>query len=237
MNPNGGAIALGHPLGMCGARLALTAAIEPRRARRAPRLCTMCIGVGQGIALDPGSADDKTEAEEMLELKPPRDRDPIEIASRDEIAACRPRGCGGPCATPTRTSRTTGEARRAACTRRPPRAGRPAPVPVHDQGGPARQLSLRHVRRAARAGGADPRLSGTTGKPTVVGYTKRDIDIWADVMARSIRASGGRPGMKVHVAYGYGLFTGGLGAHYGAERLGCTVIPFGAAGRPSGRCS
>jgi phenylacetate-CoA ligase len=67
--------------------------------------------------------------------------------------------------------------------------------------------------------------SGTTGKPTVVGYTKRDIDIWADVVARSIRASGGRPGMKLHNAYGYGLFTGGLGAHYGAERLGCTVIP------------
>jgi phenylacetate-CoA ligase len=67
--------------------------------------------------------------------------------------------------------------------------------------------------------------SGTTGKPTVVGYTKRDIDMWADVVARSIRAAGGRPGMKVHVAYGYGLFTGGLGAHYGAERLGCTVIP------------
>ena len=67
--------------------------------------------------------------------------------------------------------------------------------------------------------------SGTTGKPTVVGYTKRDIDTWADVVARSIRASGARPGMKVHVAYGYGLFTGGLGAHYGAERLGCMVIP------------
>lgn len=67
--------------------------------------------------------------------------------------------------------------------------------------------------------------SGTTGKPTVVGYTKRDIDTWADVVARSIRAAGGRPGMKIHIAYGYGLFTGGLGAHYGAERLGCTVIP------------
>ena len=67
--------------------------------------------------------------------------------------------------------------------------------------------------------------SGTTGKPTVVGYTKRDIDMWADVVARSIRAAGGRPGMRVHIAYGYGLFTGGLGAHFGAERLGCTVIP------------
>ena len=67
--------------------------------------------------------------------------------------------------------------------------------------------------------------SGTTGKPTVVGYTQEDIEIWADLMARSIRASGGRSGDKVHVAYGYGLFTGGLGAHYGAERLGCTVIP------------
>ncbi|MGW1893872.1 phenylacetate--CoA ligase PaaK [Streptomyces sp. NPDC002004] len=67
--------------------------------------------------------------------------------------------------------------------------------------------------------------SGTTGRPTVVGYTDRDLSTWADVVARSIRAAGGRPGMKVHVAYGYGLFTGGLGAHYGAERLGCTVIP------------
>lgn len=67
--------------------------------------------------------------------------------------------------------------------------------------------------------------SGTTGAPTVVGYTGRDLDTWADVVARSLRAAGGRPGDKVHVAYGYGLFTGGLGAHYGAERLGCTVIP------------
>jgi phenylacetate-CoA ligase len=67
--------------------------------------------------------------------------------------------------------------------------------------------------------------SGTTGRPTVVGYTQRDIDTWADLMARSIRASGGRPGDLVHIAYGYGLFTGGLGAHYGAERLGCTVVP------------
>ena len=67
--------------------------------------------------------------------------------------------------------------------------------------------------------------SGTTGKPTVVGYTQADIDTWADLVARSIHASGGRPGDIVHVAYGYGLFTGGLGAHYGAEKLGCTVIP------------
>ncbi|MCB1387205.1 MAG: phenylacetate--CoA ligase [Nitratireductor sp.] len=67
--------------------------------------------------------------------------------------------------------------------------------------------------------------SGTTGKPTVVGYTKNDIDTWAGVVARSMRASGTRPGDIVHVSYGYGLFTGGLGAHYGAEKLGCTVIP------------
>src|SRR3978361_96045 len=67
--------------------------------------------------------------------------------------------------------------------------------------------------------------SGTTGRPTVVGYTERDIDTWATVMARSIRAAGGRAGDRLHNAYGYGLFTGGLGAHYGAEKLGCTVIP------------
>ena len=67
--------------------------------------------------------------------------------------------------------------------------------------------------------------SGTTGKPTVVGYTAGDVDVWAQLMARSIYAAGGRPGDVAHVAYGYGLFTGGLGAHYGAERLGCTVVP------------
>jgi len=67
--------------------------------------------------------------------------------------------------------------------------------------------------------------SGTTGQPTVVGYTQGDINMWSSVVARSLRAAGVRPGMKVHVAYGYGLFTGGLGAHYGAEALGCTVIP------------
>jgi phenylacetate-CoA ligase len=67
--------------------------------------------------------------------------------------------------------------------------------------------------------------SGTTGRPTVVGYTENDLSMWADVVARSIRAAGARPGHKVHISYGYGLFTGGLGAHYGAERAGCTVIP------------
>ncbi|MDP3535754.1 MAG: phenylacetate--CoA ligase PaaK [Halomonas sp.] len=67
--------------------------------------------------------------------------------------------------------------------------------------------------------------SGTTGQPTVVGYTQKDVDVWSDVVARSIRAAGGSRNDKVHVAYGYGLFTGGLGAHYGAERLGCAVIP------------
>ncbi len=74
--------------------------------------------------------------------------------------------------------------------------------------------------------------SGTTGRPTVVGYTEKDIDTWATVMARSIRAAGGRPGDKLHNAYGYGLFTGGLGAHYGAEKLGCTVIPISGGMTP-----
>ncbi len=74
--------------------------------------------------------------------------------------------------------------------------------------------------------------SGTTGKPTVVGYTRNDIDVWATVVARSIRASGGGRGDKVHVAYGYGLFTGGLGAHYGAERLGAMVIPMSGGQTP-----
>ena len=76
--------------------------------------------------------------------------------------------------------------------------------------------------------------SGTTGKPTVVGYTANDITMWAHCVARSIRAAGARPGDKVHVSYGYGLFTGGLGAHYGAEHLGLTIIPFG--GGQTERC-
>ena len=75
--------------------------------------------------------------------------------------------------------------------------------------------------------------SGTTGKPTVVGYTQNDIDTWAHVVARSIRAAGARPGDMVHVSYGYGLFTGGLGAHYGAERAGCTVVPMSGGDRKS----
>ncbi|MER7564487.1 phenylacetate--CoA ligase PaaK [Streptomyces sp. NPDC097941] len=75
-----------------------------------------------------------------------------------------------------------------------------------------------HVRRIHAS-------SGTTGRPTVVGYTENDLSLWADMVARSLRAAGARPGDVVHVAYGYGLFTGGLGAHYGAERLGCTVVP------------
>ena len=74
--------------------------------------------------------------------------------------------------------------------------------------------------------------SGTTGRPTVVGYTEGDLDTWATVVARSIRAAGGRPGDGVHIAYGYGLFTGGLGAHYGAEKLGCTVIPISGGMTP-----
>src|ERR1700686_2261502 len=79
--------------------------------------------------------------------------------------------------------------------------------------------------------------SGTTGKPIVVGYTRADIDTWSDVMARSIRAAGGRTGMIMHNAYGYGLFTGGIGAHYGAEKLGCTVVPVsgGMTARPGMR--
>ena len=74
--------------------------------------------------------------------------------------------------------------------------------------------------------------SGTTGKPTVVGYTASDLDTWAGLVARCIRAAGGMPGDIIHIAYGYGLFTGGLGAHYGAERLGCTVVPMSAGQTP-----
>ena len=88
------------------------------------------------------------------------------------------------------------------------------------------------VRSVRRDGGAWVHASsGTTGKPTVVGYTRGDIDTWADLVARSLRACGVRPGMLVHISVGYGLFTGGIGMHYGAERLGCTWYPWPAAWR------
>ncbi|MGL5735020.1 MAG: phenylacetate--CoA ligase PaaK [Beijerinckiaceae bacterium] len=164
----------------------------------------------------------------MQDLTPPRaSLDPIEIASRDEIAALQL----------LRLKATLQKAY--------------APVPHYrksfDAAGvhPDDLKSLADLAKFPFMGKAELRdnypfglfavpreqvarvhaSSGTTGKPTVVGYTKADIDTWANLVARSIRASGGRPGMICHIAYGYGLFTGGLGAHYGAERLGCTVIP------------
>jgi phenylacetate-CoA ligase len=164
----------------------------------------------------------------MLDLTPPRaSLDPIEIASRDEIAALQ-------------LVRLQDTLRRAY-----------ANVPHYRKSFDAAGVHPDDCRRladlakfpfTAKADLRDnypfgmfavPRervarvhaSSGTTGKPTVVGYTANDIAMWAEVMARSMRASGARPGMICHVAYGYGLFTGGLGAHYGAEKLGCTVIP------------
>jgi phenylacetate-CoA ligase len=164
----------------------------------------------------------------MLDLTPPRaSLDPIEIASRDEIAALQL----------ARLKATLKHAYESVLHYRKSfdAAG------VH----PDDCRSLADLARFPFTTKADLRdnypfgmfavpreklarvhaSSGTTGKPTVVGYTAGDVAMWADVMARSIRASGGRPGMTCHVAYGYGLFTGGLGAHYGAERLGMTVVP------------
>ncbi len=164
----------------------------------------------------------------MLDLTPKKsDLDPIEIASRDEIAAL--------------------QLKRLKWTLRHVYDNVPHYWKKFDEAGvhPDDLKSLSDLAKFPFTTKADLRAnypfgmfavpreqvmrvhasSGTTGKPTVVGYTKNDIDMWAELMARSIRASGGRPGMSVHVAYGYGLFTGGLGAHYGVERMGCTVIP------------
>ncbi len=164
----------------------------------------------------------------MEDLTPPKDLlDPIEIASRDEIAALQ-------------LERLTWSLRQAYDNVPHYRSAFEA-AGVH----PDDLTSLGDLARFPFTTKADLRdnypfglfavpreqvvrihaSSGTTGKPTVVGYTRNDIEVWSQVMARSIRASGGRPGDIVHVAYGYGLFTGGLGAHYGAERLGCTVVP------------
>ena len=164
----------------------------------------------------------------MLDLTPPRSTlDPIELASRDEIAALQ-------------LGRLQDTLRRA--YRNVPHYRKSFDVAgVH----PDDCRSLADLAKFPFTAKADLRdnypfgmfavpreqvvrvhaSSGTTGKPTVVGYTAADVAMWAEVMARSMRASGARPGMVCHVAYGYGLFTGGLGAHYGAERLGCTVVP------------
>ncbi|MFO0292656.1 MAG: phenylacetate--CoA ligase PaaK [Rhodospirillales bacterium] len=164
----------------------------------------------------------------MLDLTPPRaSLDPIEIASRDEIAALQ-------------LARLKATLQRAW-------ANVPHYRKAFDAAGvhPDDCRTLADLAKFPFTTKADLRdnypfgmfavpreqvarvhaSSGTTGKPTVVGYTANDVSMWADVMARSMRASGARPGMICHVAYGYGLFTGGLGAHYGAERLGLTVVP------------
>jgi phenylacetate-CoA ligase len=164
----------------------------------------------------------------MLDLTPPRaSLDPIEIASRDEIAALQ-----------LQRLRTT---LRHAYDNVPHYRSAFDVAGVH----PEDCRTLADLAKFPFTQKADLRdnypfglfavpkdriarvhaSSGTTGKPTVVGYTRNDIDMWAEVVARSIRAAGGRAGMTCHIAYGYGLFTGGLGAHYGAERLGCTVVP------------
>ncbi len=164
----------------------------------------------------------------MLDLTPAKgDLDPIEIASRDEIAAL--------------------QLQRLKATLRRVYDNVPAYWKKFDAAGvhPDDLKSLADLAKFPFTSKEDLRAnypfglfavpqedivrihasSGTTGKPTVVGYTKGDIEVWAEVVARSIRASGGRRGMKLHNAYGYGLFTGGLGLHYGAERLGMAVIP------------
>jgi phenylacetate-CoA ligase len=164
----------------------------------------------------------------MLDLTPRKsDLDPIEIASRDEIAALQ-------------LARLKQTLRRTYANVSHFRAKCEAAEVVLDDCRTMSDLArfpfttktdLRETYPFGMVAVPQERIarihasSGTTGKPTVVAYTKGDVDMWSDVMARSIRAAGGRPGMKVHVAYGYGLFTGGLGAHYGAERLGCAVIP------------
>ena len=159
----------------------------------------------------------------------PGDLEPIERAPSTSCARCSSSGCGGRCGTRTTTCRTTGAAFDAAGVHPDDLQGprRPGPVPVHRP----RRTCATTTRsacspcRASRSSRIHA-SSGTTGKPTVVGYTaRRHPAPGPRLMARSIRAAGGRPGDVVHVAYGYGLFTGGLGAHYGAEELGCTVVP------------
>jgi phenylacetate-CoA ligase len=164
--------------------------------------------------------------------------EPIETASRDEITALQTRApalvaCGTPMSTlriivasSTRTACIPTICRRSmTCASFPSPPRRTCVKTTRSRCSPCRAMQVVRVHAS----------SGTTGQPTVVGYTQNDIDMWATLMARSIHAAGGRRGDMVHVGYGYGLFTGGLGAHYGAERLGCTVIPMsGGSDRKAG---
>ena len=174
-------------------------------------------------------ASDRASRDRIVRARPPErhELDPIEIASRDEIAALQLARLQTTFATSTSRCRTT--ARRSigpACTRTIFSALSDLarfPFTTKDDLRRHYPFGMFAVPRAevVRVHAS----SGTTGRPTVVGYTRRDVEVWAQVCARSIRASGGRLGDIVHVVYGYGLFTGGLGAHYGAELLGCTVVP------------
>ena len=156
----------------------------------------------------------------------PATLEPVEPASADELRPCSSTGCSGHCGTRTTTCRTTGRrSTRPGSTRTTAARWRTWRVPVHHQAGPARELPVRDVRRPAGAGVPGPRLVRHDGPPDGRRLHGAGHHHLVDLMARSIRAAGGRAGDLVHVAYGYGLFTGGLGAHYGAEGLGCTVIP------------
>ena len=217
---------IGHPLGMSGARLVTTAINQLHRTGGRYALCTMCIGVGPGHRDDRRAGHPVTKRDEQR--KQQHGLEPIETASRDELRAlqlerlqwslrhaydnvgpyrekCRGRG---------RPSRTT-------CDARGPRQ-----VPVHQQSRTCATTTRSACSRcrANRSCASTPPAARPASRPSSAtrGATSTH---WADLVARSIRAAGGRPGDRCHVAYGYGLFTGGLGAHYGAERLGCTVIP------------
>jgi phenylacetate-CoA ligase len=165
----------------------------------------------------------------------PGDLEPIETASRDELQALQLQ----------RLQQTLQHAYENVPHYRPPStpqgvhpsdcrvAGRPGEVPVHHQGDLRANYPF-GMFAVPREQVVRIHASGHHRQAHVVGYTQGDIDTWADLVARSIRAAGGRRGDMVHVAYGYGLFTGGLGAHYGAERLGCTVVPMSGADREAG---
>ena len=156
------------------------------------------------------------------------------MSRRRAAGAAAHTGCSRRCTAPTRTCRTTGaRSTRRACT--PTTAAtsptwRSSPPPPRPTCARTTRSACSRCRRTRC--GASTRRRARPGRPTVVGYTARDIDTWAGLMARSMRAAGARPGHKVHNAYGYGLFTGGLGAHYGIERLGATAIPISGGMTP-----
>ena len=237
VNPNGGAIALGHPLGMSGARLVTTAAHRAAAHAAAATPCAPCASASARASRWSSSGSEekhgRTSGNTGGNSHVVENAGPENLSRSKTPAATRSRRCNcSACAGRSSHAYDNVAQYRAKFDEAGvhPDDLQAARRPARSSPSPPRRTCATTIPsacspcRASRSCASTPRAAPPASRPWSA--TRRtDIDTWAELMARSIRAAGGRPGDMVHVAYGYGLFTGGLGAHYGAERLGCTVIP------------